>query len=123
MASAQAHIDVVICTTANARPARTPSYIPFAKQSQYAEDNDRAALIHQNPSSSGFKVTAKQVVPWIQGKRQELQGWRFGVSRSAWLATAVLILNTLITITAVTTFGSQDGIGTSYMVGLNGFIF
>lgn len=40
------------------------------------------------------------------------------VSRSAWLATAVLALNTLITIVIVFKFGSKNGIGTVYTVSL-----
>ena len=118
---ASTHGNATARTTTDSEPIRTPSHTSFAKQRHDAEEEDRAGLLFHAPSPSAFKAMAKQVVPWIQGKRQELQGWRFGVSRSAWLATAVLFLNTLVTIAAVIEFGSEDGIGTAYMVSLKGY--
>lgn len=106
---------VPLKTTANCSRQGSKLH-PLRRAEPYAEDEDRAGLIHQTPSLSALKNLSQQVVPWIQGKRQKLQGWRFGVSRSAWLATAVLVFNTLITIAAVATFGSEDGLGTAYTV-------
>ncbi|KAK3669847.1 hypothetical protein LTR78_010305 [Recurvomyces mirabilis] len=47
-------------------------------------------------------------------RRKKLQGWRFGVTCAAWTAFSVLLLNLILTIVAISKFGSNGGVGTAY---------
>lgn len=51
-----------------------------------------------------------------RGKRRKLQGWRFGVTVSAWTAFTILLLNLILTIYAAARYHEtlQDGIGTTH---------
>ncbi|KAK4909791.1 hypothetical protein LTR49_021460 [Elasticomyces elasticus] len=87
------------------------------------DDADDISLIKHDRtrSKSGLSATERAVrvvsqTPTVASnrlKRRKLQGWKFGVTCSAWTAFSVLILNLILTIIAAAKFGSIEGVGTA----------
>lgn len=106
------------------RIRRAPSYV--SKNSFWnGADDDEESLIHRDraPSySDGLKgpepavrvVSQTPTVKSNREKRRKLQGWRFGVTISAWTAFTVLMMNLILTIYAAVKYPMDDGVGTAY---------
>lgn len=104
---------------------RAPSYV--SKNSFWAgnDDDDESLLKHDRlgsysrdvkPSEGAVRVVSQ--VPSLKSnreKRRKLQGWRFGVTVSAWTAFTVLMLNFILTIYVAVKFGTDDGVGTAFL--------
>ncbi|KAK3113361.1 hypothetical protein LTR53_009404 [Teratosphaeriaceae sp. CCFEE 6253] len=91
--------------------------------STYNDGDDVSLIKHDRKGSkSGFSTSqrAERVVSHTpttasaRQKRRRLQGWRFGVACSAWVAFSVLMMNLILTVYAAVKFGTDDGVGTAY---------
>jgi hypothetical protein len=103
---------------------RAPSYV--SRNSHWdGNDADDISLIKHDrggsfAASGNAKDHAVRVVSHTptarsgREKRRKLQGWRFGVACSAWVAFTVLMMNLILTIYAAVKFGTDDGVGTAF---------
>lgn len=78
------------------------------QDSKLLVDNDSKPL-QSHPGLSGVPTSKSN-----REKRRKLQGWRFGVACSAWVAFTVLMMNVILTIYAGARFKADDGVGTAY---------
>ena len=107
---------------------RAPSYISTSKNSYFQADDDEEALITHGRSTSYSEPSKAHNSPVVRvisqtptarvkrDRRRKLQGWRFGVAVSAWVAFLCLMLNLLFTVSASIKFRKSmvDGVGTAY---------
>ena len=107
---------------------RAPSYISTSKNSYFQADDDEEALITHGRSTSYSEpskahnspvtrvISQTPTVRVKRDRRRKLQGWRFGVAVSAWVAFLCLMLNLLFTVSASIKFRKSmvDGVGTAY---------
>ncbi|KAK5112505.1 hypothetical protein LTR62_004262 [Meristemomyces frigidus] len=103
--------------------ARAPSYTApngLSDGNSTGVEGDRESLIkHHKGKLAPYEESIQPIssVPTTRSpreRRRKLQGWRFGVTCSAWIAFAVLVMNFILTIVAVAKFGSSDGVGTAF---------
>ncbi|TKA83796.1 hypothetical protein B0A55_00078 [Friedmanniomyces simplex] len=99
------------------------SALPRTRNSAWNDEDDISLIRHDRKSSKpGLGPTERAVRVVSQTptavsnrqKRRKLQGWRFGVTCSAYTAFSVLMLNFILTIVAATKFGSVKGVGTAF---------
>lgn len=97
--------------------SRTPSYISrcsFSKGDNRADEAllpDRGSK-HAENTIKAVTQTSKSVRNRL--KRHRLQGWRFGVTVSAWTAFTVLLLNLILTIYAGVRYPHHGGLGIAF---------
>lgn len=107
--------------------SRAPSYVSTRSQRSFWDGHDDAdeALLPSRSKWSpdvkgprGVETTVRTVSQTStftssREKRYRLQGWRFGVTVSAWTALVVFLFNLILTIWAAVRFPVVDGIGTA----------
>ncbi|KAI6829734.1 hypothetical protein KC340_g8408 [Hortaea werneckii] len=97
--------------------SRAPSYVSRGSFSNGDNPADEALLPERGPKhaeSSVKAVTQTSRSVRIRVKRHRFQGWRFGVTVSAWTAFAVLLLNLILTIYAGVSYPHSGGLGLAF---------
>ncbi|KAI7216629.1 hypothetical protein KC333_g4725 [Hortaea werneckii] len=97
--------------------SRTPSHVSRGSFSNGDNPVEEALLPdHGSKHAENIIKAVTQTSKSVNNrmKRRRLQGWRFGVTVSAWTAFTVLLLNLILTIYAGTSYPHYGGLGLAF---------
>ncbi|KAI7155269.1 hypothetical protein KC349_g7102 [Hortaea werneckii] len=96
---------------------RTPSHVSRGSFSNGDNPVEEALLPdHGSKNAENIIKAVTQTSKSVNNrmKRRRLQGWRFGVTVSAWTAFTILLLNLILTIYAGTSYPHYGGLGLAF---------
>ena len=97
--------------------SRTPSHVSRGSFSNGDNPVEEALLpVHGSKHAENIIKAVTQTSKSVNNrlKRRRLQGWRFGVTVSAWTAFTVLLLNLILTIYTGTSYPHYGGLGLAF---------
>jgi len=103
----------------NPEPNKAPSFISSLTDFHHVDDDERSLLSRRRDSAPKQPLDnvldadgALSRSPRAQ--RHRFKSWKVGVLAAGTMTTAVLLVNSVLTIWASVKYGSEDGIGTVY---------